>query len=73
MVVRSIFVAPPLPGWSGQKVSTAMDEEFLTLEELEFLMDLIIAYQDSRDLTQREWANTKALLDKLDAKYEEWD
>jgi len=48
-------------------------DDFLSLEELEFLMDLIIEYQDSRDLNQREWANTKALLDKLDAKYEEWD
>lgn len=48
-----------------------MDE--LTLEELEFLMELIIEYQDTRDLNQREWANTKTLLDKLDAKYEEWD
>lgn len=45
----------------------------LTLEDLEFLMDLIIEYQDTRDLTQREWANTKTLLDKLDRKYEEWD
>jgi hypothetical protein len=49
-----------------------MDNE-LTLEELEFLMDLIIEYQDTRDLTQREWANTKTLLDKLDATYEKWD
>lgn len=47
--------------------------EELTLEELEFLIDLIIEYQDTRDLNQREWANTKILLDKLDAKYEEWD
>ena len=48
-------------------------DDFLTLEDLEFLMDLVIEYQDSRDLTQREWAKTKVVLDKLDAKYEEWD
>jgi hypothetical protein len=47
--------------------------EGLTLEDLEFLMDLIIEYQDSRDLNQREWANTKTLLDKLDRTYEKWD
>lgn len=48
-----------------------MDE--LSLEELEFLMELIIHYQDTHDLNQREWAKSKVLLDKLDAKYEEWD
>lgn len=48
-----------------------MDE--LSLEELEFLMDLIIEYQDTRDLNQREWGKTKVLLDKLDAMYEKWD
>lgn len=42
-----------------------MDE--LTTEELQFLIDLVIAYQDARDLNQREWANTKVLVDKLDA------
>lgn len=38
----------------------------LTPEELQFLIDLVIAYQDTRDLNQREWANTKVLVDKLD-------
>jgi hypothetical protein len=74
MLVPSIFVAHLSIGWFGQKVSTSMSDDFyLTLEELEFLIDLIIEYQDTRDLNQREWANTKILLDKLDAKYEEWD
>lgn len=69
--VESIFVAPPFVGWSGPKDDMTMDE--LSLEELEFLMELLIEYQDTRDLTQREWANTKTLLDKLDAIYEKWD
>lgn len=45
----------------------------LTLEELEFLIELIVEYQDTRDLNQREWAHTKTVLDKLDAIYEKWD
>jgi len=48
-----------------------MDE--LSLEELEFLIDLLVEYQETRDLNQREWANIKMILDKLDAMYERWD
>jgi hypothetical protein len=71
MHARNLSVIPVLAEWFGPKVSTTMDD-FL-LEELEFLMELIIDYQDTRDLNQREWAKTKALLDKLDAVYEKWD
>lgn len=42
-----------------------MDEQ-LSSDELDFLIDLVIEYQDTRDLNQREWASTKVLLDKLD-------
>lgn len=45
----------------------------LTLEELELIIDLLIDYQETRDLNQREWANIKTILDKLDAMYERWD
>lgn len=41
--------------------------EELTPDEIDFLIDLVIEYQDTRDLNQREWASTKVLLDKLDA------
>jgi hypothetical protein len=71
MVVRNIFETLQSNGWCGQEVDTIMDD--LTLEELEFLIDLIVEYQDTRDLNQREWAHTKTVLDKLDAIYEKWD
>lgn len=45
----------------------------LSLEELEFLIDLLVEYQETRDLNQREWANIKTILDKLDSMYERWD
>lgn len=41
--------------------------EELTPDEIDFLIDLVIEYQDTRDLNQREWASTKVLLDKLDS------
>lgn len=64
-VVVSIFVAPLLLGWSGRKGHMKMDE--LSPDDIEFLIDLLIEYQDTRDLNQREWGTTKALMDKLDA------
>lgn len=45
----------------------------LSLEEIQFLIDLVIEYQDTRDLNQREWASAKVVADKLDALYEKWD
>ena len=45
----------------------------LSLTELEFLIDLLVDYQETRDLNQREWANIKTILDKFDAMYERWD
>ncbi len=65
MVVQSIFVAPRFRAWCGPKENTLMDE--LSPDEIDFMIDLVVEYQDTRDLNQREWANTKVLLDKLDA------
>jgi hypothetical protein len=65
MVVQNIFVAPLLREWSGPKENTTMDN--LSPDEIEFLIDLVMDYQDTRDLNQVEWGNTKVVIDKLDS------
>jgi hypothetical protein len=65
MVVQNIFVAPPFAEWFGLKESTTMDN--LSPDEIEFLIDLVMDYQDTRDLNQVEWGNTKVVIDKLDS------
>lgn len=43
----------------------------LTAPELEFLIELVLSYMDHSDLTQREWAECKALSEKLDERLDE--
>lgn len=39
----------------------------LTLDEIEFLQELIAAWQDATpDMSQREWANSQVISDKLE-------
>jgi hypothetical protein len=39
----------------------------LTSTEIEFLLELATDYQDlTDDLSQREWANVQAIIEKLD-------
>lgn len=56
-------------GWYGQMENSLSE---LSAEQVELIIDLLSAYQDT-DLTQVEWARVASSLDILDARLEELD
>lgn len=43
----------------------------LSVEQLEWLGEIVWQYRDDRDWTQNEWAELQDIMDKLDGQIEE--
>lgn len=48
-----------------------MSDNALTRDELELLSSVVWQYRDSRDMSQPEWAEVTAIMDKLDGQLDE--
>lgn len=61
--VPSFFEGQDYEGLSGQMANLLSD---LTESQVELLIELLVHYQETGDLTQHQWAESQAALDILD-------